>query len=401
MIRTIQVSIALFVLIYIVLPQLGTLREVIRRLDDVNVAMLLVGVSFEFAAFVAYSQLTNTALYPSGFKLTTLTRIQLATKAVTNIVPGGSAAGPALGYRLLTLAGVEPGGAGFALASAGLGSAVVLNFLLWITLLISIPISGVNPVFVTTALVGILVLGAFFGLIVALFRGTDRAERIVRSVASKFSFLDPDRAAGVVRRIVSRINVLIRDRKLLRKLVLWATLNWILDAIALWIFLRAFGVSVRPDVLFIVFCVANLGGAIPITPGGLGVIDFALTSLLVTFGVPKSAASIGVPAYRLAAFWLPIPIGLAVYFSLRRGPWKIQGDLTNLRNEAGSVVSSGESVYDWADRVTEPPERVRSAARAAAAAGTIVVLADRAEPGTVRSADVPPPPTAPRPANRD
>ncbi len=402
MFRTAQILVAFFVLIYLVLPQLGTLGEVFRRLDEVNFLFLLLGVAFEAAALVCYSQLTKTALHPTDLRLGTLTRIQFATKAVTNVVPGGSAAGSALGYRLLTLAGVEPAGAGFALASAGLGSAVVLNALLWITLLISIPFSGVNPVFVTTALIGVIVLGAFFGVVVALFRGANRAERIVRNVASRFSFLDPDRAAHVVRRIVDRVTVLIRDPKLLRRLVAWATLNWLLDAVALWVFLRAFGVSVRPDVVLIVFCVANISAAIPLTPGGLGVIEFALTSLLVTFGVPRSAASIGVPAYRLAAFWLPIPIGVCVYFTLRTGPWRIDrhAALTSLRSEAGSVVSTGESVYDWADRVTESTDRVASAARAAALSGSIVVLADRAEPGTVRSAEIVPPPTAPQPAPR-
>lgn len=402
MIRTLQVLVALFVLIYLVLPQLGTLHEVIRRLGDVNVFFLVLGIAFEAASLVCYSQLTNTALHPSEMELGTLTRIQLASKAVTNVVPGGSAAGSALGYRLLTLAGVEPGAAGFALASAGLGSAVVLNLLLWLTLFVSIPFSGVNPVYVTTALVGVVVLGAFFGLIVALFRGADRAERIVRRAASKFSFLDPDRSASVVRRIVNRVTVLIRDPKLLRRLVGWAMLNWLLDAVALWVFLRAFGVSVRPDVLLIVFCVANISAAIPLTPGGLGVIEFALTSLLVTLGVPKGAASIGVPAYRLAAFWLPIPVGVAAYFSLRTGPWRIDRaqTLTSLRSEAGQVVNSGESVYEWADRVTESPDRVMAAALAAAQSGEIVVLADRAEPGSVRSTEVVPPPTAPRPSRR-
>ena len=56
-----------------------------------------------------------------------LFRIQLSTKALSSIVPGGSAAGSALAYRLMTLSGVNGPDAGFALATAGLGSAVVLN----------------------------------------------------------------------------------------------------------------------------------------------------------------------------------------------------------------------------------------------------------------------------------
>ncbi len=401
MFRTIQILVALFVLIYLVLPQLSAVREVLRRLGEVNVIFLMLGIGFEGASLVCYSQLTRTALHPTNLKLSTLTRVQLATKAVTNVVPGGSAAGSALGYRLLTLAGAEPAAAGFALASAGLGSAVVLNLLLWLTLLVSIPFSGVNPVYVTTALVGVIVLGVFFGVIIALFRGADRAERIIRRAAANFSFLDADRATSVIRRIVARITVLISDRRLLRRLVGWGMLNWLLDAVSLWVFMRAFGVSVRPDVLLIVFCVANISAAIPLTPGGLGVIEFALTSLLVTFGVPASAASVGVPAYRLAAFWIPIPVGVAVYFTLRVGPWRVDREhaLTSLRSETEQVVSSGESVYEWADRVTESPDRVAAAAMAAARSGDIVVLADRAQPGTVRTSDVVPPASAPQPRN--
>ena len=61
-----------------------------------------------------------------------LFRIQMSTKALSSIVPGGSAAGSALGYRLMTLSGVNGPDAGFALATAGLGSAVVLNLIFWI-----------------------------------------------------------------------------------------------------------------------------------------------------------------------------------------------------------------------------------------------------------------------------
>ena len=78
----------------------------------------------------------------------------MSTKALANIVPGGSAAGSALGYRLLTLSGVAGPDAGFALATAGLGSAVVLNLIFWIALLVSIPLRGVNPLYVTAAIAG-------------------------------------------------------------------------------------------------------------------------------------------------------------------------------------------------------------------------------------------------------
>src|SRR5208337_4989825 len=57
--------------------------------------------------------------------------------------------------------------------------------------------------------------------------------------------------------------------------------------------------------------------ALPITPGGLGVVDSVAPLLLVSFGVPASVATLGVLAWRLVNFWLPIPVGAIAYVSLK------------------------------------------------------------------------------------
>jgi hypothetical protein len=54
-----------------------------------------------------------------------------------------------------------------------------------------------------------------------------------------------------------------------------------------------------------------------LTPGGLGVIDSTAPLLLVSFGVTRSVATLGVLAWRLVNFWLPIPAGAAAYVSLK------------------------------------------------------------------------------------
>ena len=97
-------------------------------------------------------------------------------------------------------------------------------------------------------------------------------------------------------------------------------LNWVLDAASLWVFLRAFGGVVNPVDLLVAFGLANVLAAIPITPGGLGVVEAVLTSTLVGFGLDRGTAAIGVVTYRLAAFWLPIPLGALAYGSLKVGP---------------------------------------------------------------------------------
>ena len=388
MTRTVQVIVAIFILNYVALPQIAGFGRAISQLRTVNAALLVLGLGLELAAFFAYSKLTQAALTPSHITAPTLTRIQLATKAVTNVVPGGSAAGTALGYRLLTLAGAEPSAAGFALATAGLGSAVVLNLLLWSTLLISIPISGVNPLYVSVALVGVFVLGAFGIVVVFLVRGAERADRIVQGLARRFSFVDPAVVSGVIRRLGGRIRLLATNRRTLLRLVGWSVANWLLDASALWVFLRAFGASVRPDSLIVAFCIANVLAAIPITPGGLGVIEVTLTTMLTFFGVPSATNAIAVNSYRLAAYWLPIPLGAAAYLSMRVGRWRVdrKDSLRRLRDEAGPVVDTGESVYDWIERNTQNG----NSRLVSTPGGTVVINARRAAPVAEPTTAVPP-----------
>src|SRR5207302_8024191 len=112
---------------------------------------------------LAYACLTR-AVLPSDERpaLPTVLRMQLSTLAVSHVVPGGTAAGAGLAYRLLTdTGGVSGPNAGFALATQSLGSALVLNVLLWLGLLISIPVRGFDPVYGSAALVGVLLIAAF------------------------------------------------------------------------------------------------------------------------------------------------------------------------------------------------------------------------------------------------
>jgi hypothetical protein len=60
-----------------------------------------------------------------------------------------------------------------------------------------------------------------------------------------------------------------------------------------------------------------VAGVLPVTPAGLGVIDSVAPLLLVSFGVTRSVATLGVLGWRLVNFWLPIPAGAAAYVSLK------------------------------------------------------------------------------------
>ena len=115
----------------------------------------------------------------------------------------------------------------------------------------------------------------------------------------------------------TKLSALGRDRRTLVISLTWASLNWLLDAASLWCFVAAFGKFVNPVELFAAYGIANVAGALPVTPGGLGVVDSIAPLLLVSFGVTRSVATLGVLGWRLVNFWLPIPAGAIAYVSLK------------------------------------------------------------------------------------
>jgi len=305
----------------------------------------------ELAAIAAYAKLTQAVLPPATRPaFTTVLRINLSTLAASHIVPGGSAAGAGLGYRLLTDAGVAGADAGLALAAQGVGSAMVLNVLLWLGLLVSIPRRGFSPLYGTAAVIGALLIAGFAVSVVLLTRGEERVAGLVCRVASRVPMLDGDGVSRVLHRVAERLRLLGSDRRLLARAALWASANWLLDAASLWVFVNAFGHAVAVDGLVVAFGLANVLAAVPITPGGLGVVEAVLTSALVGFGTPRGSAVLGVVLYRLVNFWLPIPVGGLAYLSLKVGPASTREERSAaLRRAAEDSMAEAPGARRWAE----------------------------------------------------
>ena len=306
---------------YLVVPQIAGTRKAIHTLGQVDPLLLLLGVGLEAASIVAYAQLTRAVLpagsQPSLFKLF---RIHLTTMSVSHVVPGGSAAGSSLGYRLLTQAGITGSDAGFALATEALGSAVVLNVIFWLALVISIPVWGISALYITAAGVGAVFIGAFVALVALFSRGDAIARGVLRRIAARLPLVEEDAVVQLFVRLSVRVRSLASQRSVLAWAVVWAAVNWLLDAASLFVFVGAFGHWVNPDGLLVAYGLANVLAALPLTPGGLGVVEVTLTSALVGFDTTRAVAILGVVAYRLVNFWLPIPLGGVAYLSLQVDP---------------------------------------------------------------------------------
>jgi uncharacterized protein (TIRG00374 family) len=313
------IFLALLVIEYLVVPHLVAASRSLALLSQVNVGFVVLAVLCEAGALFVYAVLTRALLGEGSPSMGTLFRIDLATSAIAHVVPGGTAASASLGYRLFTSVGVSGSDATFAMATQGLGSAVILNLMLWVALVISIPLAGVHVIYVIVALFGMIAIIAIGALAYLFTQAEDAAGRAVRRVARRIPGVDEERAIAGVTRIAELLRDLGKDRSALKAAIGWAALNWLADAACLYAFLAAFHAYVDPFELFAAYGIANVLAVIPITPGGLGFVESVSIALITSFGPTKSVSTLAVLGWRLVNFWLPIPVGAATYTSLRLG----------------------------------------------------------------------------------
>ena len=246
---------------------------------------------------------------------------QLASGALGRVVPGGAAAAGALQYRMLVQAGIPS-----SLAGIGIGVASIVL----LAILAALPVLAIPAVLLGVAVPERLWQAGLVGI--ALF---------VALLAIGATLLASDRAVAWVGRTWIRIGTRLRPRKpppadlperwrdqrdLVRTALgrrWWEAVTggagrWLFDWLTLVTALAAVGQHPRPTLILLSFCAAQLLAQVPITPGGLGVVEAGLTGTLVLIGVPAGAAAVATLAYRLVSYWLALPAGGVAYLVHRR-----------------------------------------------------------------------------------
>ena len=338
---------------FLVIPQFGQAESALDAIVGVHGGFVLAGAVLVAAAVVAQAELTRSVL-PVAERpgLGAMVRIELATTAVSHTVPGGTAAGTALAYRLLTQAGTTGASAGFALGIRGIGSALVLNVMLWAALVISIPLEGFDGRYTTAAVLGALLLGAAGAAAVSLLRIPEATTRLVVRVLRRLPFVDEQRVPDVVAHLGAQLRDLVSDRRLAVRAIGWAAAYWACNAAALWVLLHAFGWTGDPVSVMVAFGLVNVLAAIPVTPRGLGVLEAVLIPMLVGFGSGVHVATLGVICWRLLSFWAPIPLGTLSYVSLRLVRAEVGSEAADrATDELAEAGRAGrETMAQWAER---------------------------------------------------
>jgi hypothetical protein len=359
-IKPARITVLLFIIAlvveYLVVPELVGASKDLYLLGQISGYWVALGVVLEAVSLFCYAVLTKVLLPHGSFKpsLSRLFRIDLSAAAVAHVIPAGTLGTAALGFKLFTTEGISGNDATVMMAAKGIGSTVVLNVLLWVSLVVSIPLAGFQPIYGTVAIIGTIVLAGVGLLIFGVTRGAKRASRIMHMIGDRIPGLSGEKVEKAVMEAAQSFALLARDKRVMAWALLWASLNWLLDAGSLWCFVAAFGHFANPIELFAAYGIANVAGALPLTPGGLGVVDSITPLLLVGFGVTRSVATLGVLGWRMVNFWLPIPTGAIAFVSLKVTP---HSGLKAIRSTFSSMFSTGRPQEgDIRDEVIDPPD---------------------------------------------
>lgn len=97
---------------------------------------------------------------------------------------------------------------------------------------------------------------------------------------------------------------------MLARATAWALANWLLDVAVVFVLALTIGLGTPLSAILLACVVAQVAAAIPLTPGGVGIVETAMIGTLVASGAPATAATVTVFGWRPVSHWLPIPFGL-------------------------------------------------------------------------------------------
>lgn len=313
----IRIVAVVLVVEYLVLPQLAGSRDSLHLLLHIDSPWLALAAAAEVGSLVAFA-LGTRAMLPSQQRPSPwrVFRIDLSTIALSHCVPAGGAAGTGLGLRLLKQAGVPVGDAAFGKVAQGVGSILVLLMLLWTALAVAIPLHGSSPLYLSVSAAGLVVFVIVSVGVLLVGRWRPAAARWLGRLTTALPRVADDSGERLVLRVGQQFDTVMADRRRLVAAVGFAAANWLLDATALWACVRVFGHTLGYPGLIVPYALGQAAGWVPLTPGGLGLVEGVIVPTIVGFGSPRSIAILGVILWRLLSFWLPIPLGAAAYGSL-------------------------------------------------------------------------------------
>ncbi len=285
-----------------------------------------------------------------------LVKLSFASQAITDSLPVGNAVASVYGFRWFRRFGADNTLAVWALAGTLVAASVSLSLLAVIGLSIAAD-EGASldlvPVLIGTFAI-MLGIGSLFVY--------ERPLHLVVSGVLKASVKLTGRPRGDTTEQIDRIMAWMTAVRLswgqIGRIVTWGTVNWLLDCACFAMMFVAIDAPIPWKGLLLAYGAGQLAATLPITPGGLGVVEGSITVALVAFGGAETSTVDAVLLYRVISFWFILALGWLfigqLALQVRRGRWS--------RSAMAADVEAGPVAYLH-------PSEVGAAERAAATTG--------------------------------
>ena len=277
---------------------------------------------FEALSMLSLALLERRILILAGHRLSVGRSVAMAyaSNAMAQSLPiVGSGAATAFTYRRMVSHGAEPTLAGWTLTLAGTASNIAFVVILSIGGLVS----G-EPLAMVAGGLGLVLSALVVAVGVIAVRRASVRERVGRAaiwVLSRVQRLihrPAGDAAGIVGATMADLTSFHLHRRDALHVTASAFRNWAFDLLCLAFSIKAAGAHVPWWGIVLAWAAGAGGASLNVTPGGLGVVEVALTGALVAVGVPSTQALTAVLVYRAITFWLAIVIGWPMYWRLSR-----------------------------------------------------------------------------------
>jgi putative heme transporter len=323
--------------------ELSGLSAAFRNLNWwwIPVAVVAEAASFVCFAGMQYELLKSGGLEPPKWPLL---KTAVASQAIANSLPGGSAVAAVYGFRWYRRFGADTTLAAWAMVGTLIGAFVSLSLVATIGLALATG-EGASldliPVIIGAFLLTV-VIGALFVYERPLVVVLTWALRASRSILKRPKG-DAELAIQPIMQWVMSVRLGWRQ---IIKIVLWGTANWLFDCTCFAVMFMAVGSTIPWKGLLLAYGAGQLAAALPITPGGLGAVEGSITIALVAFGGPRVTTVDAVLLYRIISFWLVLLVGWGAWGDLalevRKGRWNRQAlaspiDVGPLPGKPGAV----------------------------------------------------------------
>jgi putative heme transporter len=309
-------------------------------LTQVRWFWLALGALAELGSFVALASVQWLLLRSGGVRtrVKTLTAVTFAGSTIQAALPVGAAFAGLYVFRQYEFVGADEVLAGWV---------VIATFTVAFATLATL--AGVGLAFAASTgttfdLVG-AVVGVFVFAILVVVLWVKRAKaypflgRVVGALERRLH-RPPGQFTRPLARTLERMGSVAPARNEWLRAVLFGGADWVADCTCLAFAFLAVGSPVPWQGLLLAYCAAQLAVNLPITPGGLGVVEGTLTVALVAFNGGRAPTVAAVLLYRLLSFWIPIPIGAGCYLALARGRRRRERALLAA---GGATVAAGEA----------------------------------------------------------